>query len=71
MSLQRKIVFYFNTLVIPLVMMNLLIAVISDTYSVFSTNAVVYNTRELIKLIIDYENLFCLEWSEYDTRLLK
>jgi hypothetical protein len=44
-SIMRKVMFYFYSLILTVVMMNLLIAVISDTYANYTVAEEEYNLR--------------------------
>ena len=49
------------TLLLLVIMMNLLIAVISETFNEFNSNRVDYDLLEVLHLIQDYQYLFRTE----------
>ena len=51
---NEYIVFLLGTVFLPLIMFNLLIAIISQTYERFTANRTVVNMRELVALLVDW-----------------
>ena len=54
----RWVTFTCYTVVLTVIMMNLLIAVLSDTFANFQVNSEVYNLREVLELVIEYNSIF-------------
>ena len=54
LNINQYVVFLFSTLFLPLIMFNLLIALISQTYERFTANKTVVNMRELVALLVDW-----------------
>ena len=52
------------TLLGPLILMNLLIAIISETFNNYNQNREEYDMRELVRLVLDFEYL--LRWGSSD-----
>mmetsp|Transcript_39910 Transcript_39910/g.38464 ORF Transcript_39910/g.38464 Transcript_39910/m.38464 type:complete len:93 (-) Transcript_39910:243-521(-) len=59
------VVFVLATLVMPLVLLNLLIAIMSDTYERVSSGMVEADARELNALILEHETLLCWNKNAY------
>jgi hypothetical protein len=53
----KFMVFVIFSFVVPLVMMNLLIAIISDSYAVITSNQVSTNSRSLAEMLLEMEQL--------------
>ena len=56
-TLSQFILFYCFTIFLPLIMFNLLIAIISKTYEQFEENKEVYGYRETIDLLVDLKTI--------------
>ena len=56
-SKTKFIIFVFSTFIVPLVMMNLLIAIISDSYARIQANSVSANSRALAEMILEMEQI--------------
>jgi hypothetical protein len=54
-SITKFIVFMVSSFVVPLVMMNLLIALISDSYAKIQENQVSTNSRSLAEMLLEME----------------
>ena len=59
------LLFFGATIVMLIVMLNLVIALMSDTYARVMTNIVVSDNRELNSMVVEYENL--LFWKKNDS----
>jgi hypothetical protein len=56
-SITKFMVFVVSTFIVPLVMMNLLIALISDSYATIQANQVSTNTRSLAEMLLEMEQI--------------
>lgn len=58
--------FFVNTIVVQITLLNLLIAVVSDTYNEFMRRKEEHNLRLLCYLILDIEYLFSINYDEFE-----
>lgn len=56
-SIALWVLFFFGTLLMPLIMLNMLIAIMSDTFERVSTSKLEADGRELNLLILEQESL--------------
>ena len=56
-------IYLFQTLLFPLVMFNLLIAIISQTFETYVEDREKFDIEELMEILLDYDSLFVLRQS--------
>lgn len=60
-NFNQVIVFIFSSVLLPLIMWNMLIAIISSTFERFESNKIVVNAREIVQMLIDWNHFVSLK----------
>ena len=56
-------IYLFQTLLFPLVMFNLLIAIISQTFETYVEEREKFDIEELMEILLDYDSIFVMKYT--------